>query len=57
VRNRRNGSVEAVFAGPSDVVSGMIEACRVGPRAAVVLEVVPVSAPDPPAGFRVLATD
>lgn len=34
VRNRRDGSVEAVFAGASDVVSDMIAACRRGPYSA-----------------------
>jgi acylphosphatase len=34
VRNRRDGSVEAVFAGPEHVVSEMISACRRGPSAA-----------------------
>jgi acylphosphatase len=34
VRNRRDGSVEAVFAGPSDAVAAMIEACRRGPPGA-----------------------
>ena len=34
VRNRRDGSVEAVFAGPRPVVEAMIEACRRGPMAA-----------------------
>jgi acylphosphatase len=34
VRNRRDGSVEAVFAGPEDVVAEMITACRRGPRSA-----------------------
>jgi acylphosphatase len=31
VRNRRDGSVEAVFAGEETVVAEMIEACRQGP--------------------------
>ena len=31
VRNRRDGSVEAIFAGPADSVEGMIRACRIGP--------------------------
>jgi acylphosphatase len=31
VRNRRDGSVEAVFAGPADVVAAMIETSREGP--------------------------
>ena len=34
VRNRRDGSVEAIFAGASDVVTGMIAACRRGPYSA-----------------------
>jgi acylphosphatase len=34
VRNRRDGSVEAVFAGPAEAVATMIEACRHGPRGA-----------------------
>ena len=31
VRNRQDGSVEAVFAGPEDVVEAMIAKCRYGP--------------------------
>ena len=34
VRNRRDGTVEAVFAGPAEAVSAMIEACRGGPPGA-----------------------
>ena len=34
VRNRRDGSVEAVFAGPEEAVTAAIEACRTGPRGA-----------------------
>ncbi len=34
VRNRREGSVEALFAGPADVVSDMIALCRRGPASA-----------------------
>jgi acylphosphatase len=34
VRNRRDGSVEAVFAGASEPVRAVIEACRRGPRGA-----------------------
>jgi acylphosphatase len=36
VRNRRDGSVEAVFAGAADDVAAMIHACRKGPAAASV---------------------
>ena len=34
MRNRRDGSVEAVFAGPAEVVAAMIAACRRGPSSA-----------------------
>lgn len=34
VRNRRSGAVEAVFAGPVEVVDAMLEACRGGPLGA-----------------------
>jgi len=34
VRNRRDGSVEALFAGPDDTVSEMIARCRRGPSTA-----------------------
>lgn len=33
-RNRRDGSVEAVFAGPSDAVAAILAACRRGPPSA-----------------------
>jgi len=31
VRNRRDGSVEAVFSGPPELVEAMLDACRRGP--------------------------
>ena len=34
VRNRSDGTVEALFAGPSDVVASMLDACRQGPPGA-----------------------
>jgi acylphosphatase len=34
VRNRRDGTVEALFAGPADLVTAMIVACRRGPYSA-----------------------
>jgi len=34
VRNRRDGSVEAVFAGPEDVVTDMVMSCQRGPVSA-----------------------
>ena len=36
VRNRRDGTVEAVFAGSKDSVARIIAACRNGPPSAVV---------------------
>jgi acylphosphatase len=33
-RNRRDGSVEAVFAGEPETVRAVVEACRRGPRGA-----------------------
>jgi len=42
VRNRRDGSVEAVFQGEEDAVKAMLDLCRAGPHGARVdrLEVV-----------------
>jgi acylphosphatase len=37
VRNRRDGSVEAVFAGPEQAVTEMIALCRRGPASARVV--------------------
>ena len=34
VRNRRDGTVEAVFEGTAEAIAGMIEACREGPHGA-----------------------
>ena len=34
VRNRRDGSVEALFSGPAEAVAAMIAACRRGPSSA-----------------------
>jgi acylphosphatase len=36
VRNRRDGTVEAVFAGDEDTVEAMLRACRQGPSGAKV---------------------
>lgn len=50
VRNRSDGSVEAVFCGPERAVAMMVEACRRGPPAADVrqLEVEPAADPGLP---------
>jgi len=46
VRNRPDGTVEAVFAGPPDLVYDMIAACHTGPAAARVDAVAQGSARD-----------
>ncbi|MFK8251059.1 acylphosphatase [Ancylobacter terrae] len=62
VRNRTDGSVEAILAGPAETVAAVIEACRRGPTLA---RVDAVETGAPPAGlpsvaagdgFRVLPT-
>lgn len=57
VRNRSDGSVEALFAGPHDAVQEMVVACHQGPEAARVTAVTarPAEPPDRP-GFHALAT-
>jgi acylphosphatase len=58
VRNAEDGSVEAVFSGPSAQVEEMIERCKDGPRDAKVTAVtVTDEGGAAPAGFKVLATD
>jgi acylphosphatase len=44
VRNRRDGAVEALFAGVQDDVRAMIEACREGPPGARVQSIDQLSA-------------
>ncbi|MET0674822.1 MAG: acylphosphatase [Bradyrhizobium sp.] len=44
VRNRQDGSVEAVFAGPTQDVAEMVAACRTGPPASRVDAVTEVPA-------------
>jgi len=39
VRNRRDGTVEAVLQGPREAVEAMLGHCREGPRAALVSRV------------------
>ncbi len=57
VRNRRDGTVEAVFAGPRADVERMLEACRRGPPLARVERMETRETSDPAApGFRVLPT-
>ena len=63
VRNRRDGTVEAVFSGPDQEVEAMLAACRQGPRGAHVEAVDAVDGGDelmrprrPGERFSVLST-
>lgn len=63
VRNRRNGAVEAVLAGPAASVDAMVEACRRGPPGARVDDVLDHEASETAlaasgggAGFPILET-
>jgi acylphosphatase len=59
VRNRRDGSVEAVFAGTSAAVAEMLDAIRGGPPAAAVSQVERLADPRPdevPSGFEARRT-
>jgi acylphosphatase len=52
VRNRRDGSVEALFAGPEDIVADTVAACRRGPASARVASVVEEAAGNEALGMR-----
>jgi acylphosphatase len=58
VRNRRDGSVEALFSGETTAVDAMVEAARSGPRMAEVADVKVMDQPADPdlRGFRTIAT-
>ena len=57
VRNRRDGTVEALISGETAAVEELLRACRRGPRAAQVASIdeAMAEAPDSP-GFRWLPT-
>ncbi|MBO0764550.1 MAG: acylphosphatase [Hyphomicrobiaceae bacterium] len=58
VRNRRDGSVEALFSGPAGDVAEMLQRCHDGPSAAVVSKVeVMEEGGDTPANFEVLPVE
>jgi acylphosphatase len=57
VRNRRDGSVEAVFSGSAAAVGEMLRRCREGPPAALVKDVAILGEGGAaPGGFAVLPT-
>jgi acylphosphatase len=51
VRNRRDGSVEAVFSGSENVIAAMLDACRRGPPGAWITDIE-----DTEAGADILAS-
>jgi acylphosphatase len=54
VRNRSDGTVEAVFEGPEDAVSALVELCRSGPGSARVEQLdVESEEPEGLSGFEV----
>lgn len=57
VRNRRDGSVEAVLAGDAPTLQKMLDACRDGPPMARVEDITVEEAEAPPRpGFEILPT-
>lgn len=57
VRNRLDGSVEAVFAGDPEAIQDMLRRCREGPPSASVAAVTPATCADPGlAGFEARPT-
>jgi acylphosphatase len=57
VRNRRDGSVEALFSGAPEDVAQMLSRCRDGPRSARVTAVtIEEDGGEAPEGFEVLPT-
>ena len=57
VRNRRDGSVEAVISGPSDRIDAMLARCRSGPAAARVVDIAVADTSDTaPSPFEIRAT-
>lgn len=57
VRNRRDGSVEAFFAGDAVAIEEMIAACRIGPPLAKVASIASeATAEEPPEGFESRST-
>ncbi|MEI7607990.1 MAG: acylphosphatase [Rhodospirillaceae bacterium] len=57
VRNRADGSVEALFSGPAAAVEAMVAECRIGPPAARVREIaVEQDVPPQTGGFHQRST-
>lgn len=56
VRNRRDGTVEAMVAGPPEAVARLLEWARRGPQGARVTELIMAAADGDFAGFQQLPT-
>lgn len=56
VRNRRDGSVEAVFLGEDSAVDAMLAACKEGPVSALVTDVAISDTDETPSGFEIRRT-
>ena len=57
VRNRRDGTVEALFSGPPDAVTEMLVLCEQGPAYSDVSKVLMVQdGGQPPVGFQIRVT-
>lgn len=56
VRNRRDGSVEAVFFGEDEAVGAMLAACWDGPETSGVTAVTVAGTDEVPSGFAVRKT-
>lgn len=58
VRNRRDGSVEILAAGPDEAIDALVEQCRQGPPVAMVTEIDVEEAREPaPKGFEQRPTE
>lgn len=56
VRNRRDGSVEAVFFGTDGAVDAMLAACKEGPASALVTDVAVSDTDETSPGFEIRRT-
>ncbi|WP_316356634.1 acylphosphatase [Devosia sp.] len=56
VRNRRDGSVEAVLFGTDSAVDAMLAACKAGPASALVTDVAVSDTDETPSGFEIRRT-
>ncbi|MDB5397803.1 MAG: acylphosphatase [Rhodospirillales bacterium] len=54
VRNREDGGLEAILAGEADAIRGIVEAFRIGPKGAIVTDVIELpTSEEPGPGFHI----